>query len=74
MPPQFELGDLDFALRGALFRHALGDRIATMQAVGKSRDEIGKAIDDGRFTVLFDDDGKFIEVSMTPFPPGVPSP
>lgn len=73
MPAQFELGELDFALRGALLRHALGDRIETMRAVGKSKDEIEKAIDDGRFTVLFDDDGKFIEKSMLPLSADAPS-
>lgn len=69
MPAQFELGELDYAVRGALFRHALRDQLGTMRAAGKSKDEIERAIDDGRFTVLFDDDGKFIEQSFTPLPP-----
>ncbi|MFB6452162.1 hypothetical protein [Bradyrhizobium tunisiense] len=69
MPAQFKLGELDFALRGALFRHALSDRIATMRALGKTKDEIERAVDDGRFTVLFDDNGKFIEKSIVFLPP-----
>lgn len=40
LPAQFELGELDLALGGALFRHALSDRIATMRAAGKTKDEI----------------------------------
>lgn len=74
MPAQFELGELNFALRGALLRHAFGDRIATMQAADKSRDEIEKAIYDGYFTVLFDDDRKFIEKSIVRLPPERASP
>jgi hypothetical protein len=73
MPAHFELGELDLALRGALLRHALGDRIETMRAVGKSKDEIENSIDGGRFTVLFDDDGKFIEKSMLPLSADAPS-
>ncbi|NGX98395.1 MAG: hypothetical protein G4V63_25280 [Candidatus Afipia apatlaquensis] len=70
---QFELGDLDYAMRGALLRQALGDRIDHLQAAGKSAQEVEKAIDDGLFTVLFNDDGKFIERSFIPLPPNVPA-
>ncbi len=70
---QFELGDLDYAMRGALLRQALGDRIDHLQAAGKSAQEVEKAIDDGLFTVLFDDDGKFIERSFIPLQPNAPA-
>ena len=74
MPAQFELGELDYALRGALFRHALGDYVGTMRAAGKSMEDVEKSIDDGLFTVLFDADGKFIEQSFTfPSPEAPPS-
>jgi hypothetical protein len=45
-------------------RHALGSHAGTVRAVGKSAFEIQAAIDGGNFTVLFDDNGKFIKESM----------
>jgi hypothetical protein len=65
--------DLDYSMRGALLRQALGDRIDHLQAAGKSRQEVEKAINDGLFTVLFDDDRKFIERSFIPLPPNAPA-
>jgi hypothetical protein len=66
LPEKFELDELDYSLRGKLLRHSLGETLGRMQAVGKSPAEIEKAIDEGRFTVLFDDNGKFIRNSFVP--------
>ncbi len=64
MPDQFELGELNYSVRGRLMRHALGPHAETMRAVGKSAVEVQAAIDGGHFTVLFDENGKFIKESM----------
>ena len=66
MPEHFELGELDYALRGQLLRRSFGDGVNRMQAVGKTPQEIEQLIDDGRFTVLFDENGTFIKQSFTP--------
>jgi hypothetical protein len=66
MPEHFELGELDYALRGQLLRRSFGDGVNRMQAVGETPQEIEQLIDDGRFTVLFDENGKFIKQSFTP--------
>ena len=66
MPKYFELCELDFALRGRLLRHSFGDRREKrIRVTGKTQQEIEQAIDDGRFTVLFDDNGTFIKQSFT---------
>jgi hypothetical protein len=54
MPEQFELGELDFALRGKLLRLAFGEKLS-MRFVGKTAQEVEQAIDGGRFTFLFDE-------------------
>lgn len=69
MPAQFELDELDYSIRGKLFRHALGPHISTLRADGKSPAEIQAAVDSGFFTVLFDADGKFIKESVGKFSP-----
>lgn len=69
MPEYFELGELDFALRGRLLRHAFGEGVRQIRVSGKTQQEIEQAIDGGRFTVLFDDKGAFINQSFTPDPP-----
>jgi hypothetical protein len=66
MPEHFELGELDYALRGQLLRRSFGDGVNRMQAVGKTPQEIEQLIDDGRFTVLFDENGTFLKQSFTP--------
>jgi hypothetical protein len=69
LPKKFELNELDYSLRGKLLRHALGETLVRMQAVGKSPEEIEQAIDGGYFTALFDDNGKFIKNSFVPLSP-----
>jgi hypothetical protein len=66
MPEKFELDELDYTLRGKLLRLAFGERLGQMQAVGKSPGEIEKAVDGGHFSVLFDDNRKFIKNSFVP--------
>jgi hypothetical protein len=65
MPPHFELGELDYKLRGRLLRRSLGDGLKQIRCAGKTQQEIEQAIDDGLFTFLFDDIGKFIKQSFT---------
>ncbi len=64
MPEQFELGELDFALRGRMLRDSLGDGVKQIRVAGKTQQEIEQAIDGGRFTVLFDDTGAFVKQSF----------
>jgi hypothetical protein len=66
MPEQFELGDLDFALRGKLLRLAFGEKLSQMRFVGKTALEVEQAIEGGRFTFLFDEHDKFIKNSFAP--------
>ena len=68
IPAQFKLGALDYSLRGKLMHSAFGDSLGRIQVVGKTNEEVQQMIDDGRFTVLFDDDGKFIKNSFFPLP------
>jgi hypothetical protein len=68
LPSNFELAELDYSIRGALFRDALGPSIGTLCDGDKSPTEIQAAIDSGHFTVLFDADGKFIQESIVPRP------
>lgn len=72
IPKQFELGALDYRLRGRLLRSSLGSYLKQVKAAGKTEQEIEQAIDDGLFTVLFDDSGGFIKQSFTPFSTSTP--
>jgi hypothetical protein len=69
MPEQFELGELDFALRGRLLRSAFGDRLSQMKFVGQTAQEVEQAIDGGRLSFLFDEHNKFIKNSFAPLSP-----
>ena len=66
MPEQFELGELDFALRGRLLRLAFGEKLSQMQFVGQAAQEVEQAIDGEHFTFLFDENEKFIKDSFAP--------
>jgi hypothetical protein len=66
VPAQFELGNLDYRLRGGLMRSAFGNSLSWIQILGKTNEEVQQMIDDGRFTLLFDNGGKFIKNSFTP--------
>jgi hypothetical protein len=68
-PEHFELGELDFALRGRMLRDSFGDGVKQIRVAGKTQQEIEQAIDGGRFTVLFGDNGEFIKKSFTPDSP-----
>ena len=67
VPKQVELGELDYRVRGRLLRSSLGAYLKQIRAAGKTQEEIEQAIDDGLFAFLFDDSGKFIKQSFTPF-------
>jgi hypothetical protein len=65
-PEKIEPDELDYELRGQLLRLAFGGRLSRMQFVGRSAEEIEKTVKNGRFTVLFDNNGKFIKNSFVP--------
>jgi hypothetical protein len=65
MSEHFELGELDFALRGCLLRQSFGEHVKQIRVTGKTQQEIEQAIDNGQFTVLFDDNGAFIKQGFT---------
>ncbi len=69
MPEQFELGELDLALRGKLLRLAFGEKLRQMRFAGQTAQEVEQAIDSDRFTFLFDEHGKFIKNSSAPVSP-----
>lgn len=59
IPHQFELDELVYALRGRLLRSAFGTGLGQMRFAGRTKEEVEQAVDEGRFTVLVDDQGKF---------------
>jgi len=73
MPDQFELGELDYSLRGKLLRTSFGDSLGQIQFFGRTRQEVQRAIDEGQLTVLFDEHGRFIKDSYVPLPPPSPT-
>ena len=66
MPDPFELGELNFSLRGRLLRDSFGESVKQIRVAGKTQQEIEQAIDGGRFSVLVDETGTFIKQSFTP--------
>lgn len=61
-PPHFEMVEpLDLPLRGELLQHALGDFLKGTTFNGSSPEEVREAIRAGHFSVLFDNEGRFIE-------------
>ncbi|WP_156947374.1 hypothetical protein [Bradyrhizobium sp. WSM3983] len=60
MPDHFELGELNFALRGRLLRDSFGESVKQIRVAGRTQQEIEQAIDGGRFSVLVDENGTFI--------------
>lgn len=69
MPAQFELDELDYALRGKLLRMAFGKNMSPAQFARKTREEIEQAIDSGMLNFSVRDEGKFIKDSFVPLPP-----
>ena len=58
-PPQPELVEMDYTVRGDLLHRAVGYALP-----GHTTKEILDAMESGAFTFLFDDDGGFIEKSL----------
>ena len=63
-PPMPQLVEMDYSVRGNLLKHALGYALPHLRVEGYTTQEIRDAIESGAFSVLFDDNGKFIEKSM----------
>jgi hypothetical protein len=65
-PPSLDLEPLDYRLRGEMLRYAWGDTVARIRVPGATQDQIEKAINAGHFTLLFDDNKRFVSQSRTP--------
>jgi hypothetical protein len=63
-PPQVVLSDMDYAMRGSMLMYAVKDFVPAIRVPGATREEIEAAILEGKFTFLFDDEGKFVQHSM----------
>jgi hypothetical protein len=70
IPTLFELSELDYGVRGALMRQALGHAMSSLTFLKLPPEQAGPALDEGRLTLLFDDQGKFIKESFKPLPSG----
>jgi len=60
LPAKPELQKLDYGLRGRLYESALGHLFPFVRGVGLTDEETLAAVKAGKFTLLFDKDGKFI--------------
>ena len=65
-PKQLELLELDQSIRGELLHHTLEDVLPRLQVYGLAKDEVLEAIESGKFTFLFNDNGGFVERSLIP--------
>jgi hypothetical protein len=61
LPPRPELEELDYPLRGRLYEHNLGHAFPFVRGEGMTDEETLAAVRAGKFTLLFDSDGKFID-------------
>lgn len=69
LPDQFQLVEnLDYRLRGVLLRQAIQHAIPSLKFKDITDREFQAALTDGRFTFLFDKDGKFIKNSFEALP------
>jgi len=60
IPKEIRLGKLDYSLRGKLLRQAFRELLAAGSNSWASPDQVEKTLHDGTFTVLWDEDGKFV--------------
>jgi hypothetical protein len=61
LPSKLELIELDYELRGRLYHYNLGDNFPMIRGAGMTDEETMAAVKAGKFTLLFDRDGKFID-------------
>jgi hypothetical protein len=66
IPAEFQLKELDYQIRGALMRNALGSAIPRLRSPNLSPEQFELALGEGKFTFLFDENGKFIRNSFIP--------
>jgi hypothetical protein len=67
LPAKLELDKLDYELRGRLYEHALGHLFPYVRGQELTEEETLAAVKAGKFTLLFDSEGKFItEVDFVP--------
>ena len=69
VPEKFELDHLDYQVRGALMRQAFG-HIGRVTFLKLSPDQFALALEEGKISFLFDDQGKFIKDGFKPLPIG----
>ena len=65
-PKQLELMELDRSIRGELLHHTFEYALPSLQVTGRTKEEILEAMESGKFSFLFNDDGEFIERSLIP--------
>ena len=63
-PTEVELHELDYSVRGDLLHRAVRHGLSSIQVAGHTEDEILEFIRAGKFSFLFDNNGKFIEKSF----------
>ena len=64
-PPELTLKEIDHAVRGKLMRRAFSDILREPHVPGLTTKEALNAMESGKFTFLFDDNGRFIDRSST---------
>lgn len=67
--PTLELEKLDWSVRGELLAHALREILPNITLIGRSQRELSDALEVGRLSFLFDDDGEFIGTPWKLLPP-----
>jgi hypothetical protein len=65
-PPDINLSKIDWELRGSMLLYAIRDLLPYLQVPGYSTEELERGILSGRFTFLFDENGKFVRHSIAP--------
>ena len=63
-PTEVELDELDYSVRGDLLHRAIRHGLSSIQVAGHTEEEILGFIKAGELSLLFDNDGKFIEKSL----------
>ncbi len=63
-PLAAEFNEFDYAVRGSLLHHSIEHVLSKIRVPNRTQDEISDAIKTGRFSFLFDNDGRFIEKTV----------
>jgi hypothetical protein len=72
-PPSPTLAELDYGVRGELLNKALQYALPSMRFPPFTTEQVQDLVCSGRFTLVFDDGGKFISAGIAPDADGTPS-